>query len=258
VPRSAVRQPDPVAPRPEHLLHDSRRSRDRAAREELVVRFLPLARDLARRYARSSVPSEDLVQVASLALVKAVDRFDPDRGTTFQAFAIPTILGELKRYFRDSAWAVHVGRGAQERALAVGEANELLTNRLRRSPTVSEISAYLELSEEEVLDGLQASQAFATTSLDAPPPSAEEGDDRSVESELGSEDERYALIDDKLAVAGALCSLSKSQRRILHLRFIEELTQSEIGAQLGVSQMQVSRLLQRSLAQLRTLAAADG
>ena len=149
-------------------------------------------------------------------------------------------------------------RRAQERALAVGEANELLTNRLRRSPNVSEIAAYLELSEEEVLDGLMASQAYATTSLDAPPSSAEDSDVPSFESELGREDERYELIDDKLAVAGAVCSLPKSQRRILHLRFIEELTQREIGAQLGVSQMQVSRLLQRSLAQLRTHAAADG
>ena len=254
---SAIGPLDPRARLPEPLLHRHRSNGDQAAREELVVRFLPLARDLARRYFRSSVPPEDLVQVASLALLKAVDRFDPERGTTFQAFAIPTILGELKRYFRDSAWAVHVPRSAQERALAVSEATEQLTNRLGRSPTVHELAGYLELSEEDVLDALQAAEAYASTSLDAPLPSAEPSDDRNLEDALGVEDERFELIDAKLAVADAARSLPASERRIVHMRFIEELTQSEIGAQLGVSQMQVSRLLRRSLAQLRALAGTD-
>jgi RNA polymerase sigma-B factor len=254
---SAIGPLNPPARLPEPLLHRYRSGGDPAAREELVVRFLPLARDLARRYFRSSVPSEDLVQVASLALVKAVDRFDPERGTTFRAFAIPTILGELKRYFRDSAWDVHVPRSDQERALAVGEATEQLTNRAGHSPTVQEIAGYLELSQEDVLDALQVAQAYASTSLDAPPLSAEAGDDRNFEGELGADDERFELIDAKLAVVEATRSLSECERRILHLRFIDELTQSEIGAQLGVSQMQVSRLLRRSLAQLRTLAGAD-
>jgi len=257
VPTSAVRHPDRAARRPEQLVRRFRLDGDRAAREELVVRFLPLARDLARRYFRSSVPCEDLVQVASLALVKAVDRFDPERGTPFQAFAIPTILGELKRYFRDSAWAVRVSRGAQERALAVEQANDQLTSRFGRSPTVDEIAGYLELSQEEVLDGLQAAYAYASTSLDAPPPSAEGDADRNFESQLGTEDVNYELIDAKLAIAEGMGSLSETERRILHLRFIEDMTQREIGAQLGVSQMKVSRLLARSLAQLRTLAGAD-
>ena len=257
MPTSAVRHPDLAARRPEQLFRRFRLDGDRAAREELVVRFLPLARDLARRYFRSSVPCEDLVQVASLALVKAVDRFDPERGTPFQAFAIPTILGELKRYFRDSAWAVRVSRGAQERALAVEQASDQLTSRFGRSPTVQEIAGYLELSQEEVLDGLQAAHAYASTSLDAPPPSAEEDADRNFESELGTEDASYELIDAKLAIADGMGSLPENERRILHLRFIEDMTQSEIGALLGVSQMQVSRLLTRSLAQLRTLAGAD-
>ncbi len=255
---SAISTLSPPSRAPEPLLRRYRSTGDPAAREELVVRFLPLARELARRYFRSSVPAEDLVQVASLALVKAVDRFDPERGTTFHAFAIPTILGELKRYFRDSAWAVHVPRSTQERALTVSEATERLTNRFGRSPTVHELATYLELSQEEVLDALQAGQAYASTSLDAPAPtSGEPSADRTLESELGGEDERFELVDAKLAIAEAARSLPEAERRILHLRFIDELTQSEIGAQLGVSQMQVSRLLRRSLEQLRTLAGAE-
>jgi RNA polymerase sigma-B factor len=255
---SAIGPLNPPTRMPEHLLHRHRSEGDLAAREELVVRFLPLARELARRYFRSSVPPEDLVQVASLALVKAVDRFDPQRGTPFRAFAIPTILGELKRYFRDSAWDVHVPRSTQERALAVGEATEQLTGRSGRPPTVHEIAGYLELSQEQVLDALQAAQAYASTSLDAPPPpSAEASNELTLESELGVEDERFELIEAKLAVAEAARSLPETERQILYLWFIEELTQSEIGARLGTSQMHVSRALRRSLAHLRTLAGSD-
>ena len=140
---------------------------------------------------------------------------------------------------------------------AVEQASDQLTSRFGRSPTVQEIAGYLELSQEEVLDGLQAAHAYASTSLDAPPPSAEEDADRNFESELGTEDASYELIDAKLAIADGMGSLPENERRILHLRFIEDMTQSEIGALLGVSQMQVSRLLTRSLAQLRTLAGAD-
>jgi RNA polymerase sigma-B factor len=241
----------------EPLFHRYHSDGDPSAREELVVRFLPLARELARRYFRSSVPSEDLVQVASLALVKAVDRFDPERGTPFRAFAIPTILGELKRYFRDSAWDVHVPRSAQERALAVGEATEQLTTSGGRSPTVQEIAGYLELSEEEVLDALQVGEAYAATSLDAPLPFIEETDDRSFEGELAADDERFEQIEAKLAIAEAARSLPEAERRILHMRFIEELTQSDIGGRLGVSQMQVSRLLRRALEHLSILAGVE-
>jgi RNA polymerase sigma-B factor len=237
--------------RPEILFRRCRREGDSAAREALVLRFMPLARKLARRYAHTSVPYEDLVQVASLALVKAVDRFDPARGTAFRTFAIPTILGELKRYFRDSAWAVHVTRGAQERALEIEEANEELINRLGRSPTVQEIAGALELSQEEVLDGLRAAQAYTTMSLEAPPPSAEPGSEPSFESELGVDDERYELIEDEAVVADAMRELPESERRILRLRFIEDMTQNEIGARLGISQMQVSRVLRRVLARLQ-------
>jgi RNA polymerase sigma-B factor len=244
--------------RPEILFRRCQRNGDETAREALVLRFMPLARKLARRYSHTSVPYEDLAQVASLALLKAVDRFDPTRGTTFRTFAIPTILGELKRYFRDSAWAVHVTRGAQERALAIEEASDQLINCLGRSPTVQEIACNLELSQEEVLDGLQAAQAYSTMSLEAPPPSTEAGSEPSFESELGEEDERYELVEDEVAVAGAMRELPESEQRILCMRFIEDMTQSEIGARLGISQMQVSRLLRRALARLQQLVGADG
>ena len=140
--------------------------------------FLPLARKLARRYSHSSMPDEDLVQVASIALLKAIDRFDPARGSAFQSFAIPTILGELRRHFRDTSWAVHVARAAQERALAVQETIDRLSARHGHSPTVQEIAVYLELSEEEVLDGMQAGRAYSTMSLDAPAQSSEDDSGR--------------------------------------------------------------------------------
>ena len=141
---------------------------DRQARDELIERFLPLARKLARRYAQSSEPYDDLVQVASLGLVKAVERFDPDRGFAFSSFAVPTIVGELKRYFRDTAWALHVDRGAQERARKITDAQQKLSPPTGRMPTVDDIAQYLEISQEEVLDGLQTAEAYGAVSLDAP------------------------------------------------------------------------------------------
>src|SRR5579884_1624674 len=151
---------------------------DRQARDELIERFLPLARKLARRYAQSSEPYEDLVQVASLGLVKAVERFDPERGFAFSSFAVPTIVGELKRYFRDTAWAVHVDRGAQERARRITDAQQALSGRTGRIPTVAELAQYLELSQEEVLEGLQTAEAYGAVSLDAPT-AGEDGEESS-------------------------------------------------------------------------------
>jgi RNA polymerase sigma-B factor len=226
---------------------------DLAAREALVKQFLPLARKLARRYAQSSEPYEDLVQVASLGLLKAIDRFDADRGVTFPAFAIPTILGELRRYFRDSTWSVRVSRTAKERGLAVAEATERLTDIQGRPPTVQELATYLELSFEEVLDGLFARRAYSAQSLDAPAAATSEDGDCTLGETLGSDDEGYALIEDRTAVADALSSLPERERDILRMRFLEEMTQSEIAARIGVSQMQISRVLQRSLEQLHAL-----
>jgi RNA polymerase sigma-B factor len=225
------------------------------AREALLERYLPLARSLARRYGRSSEPFEDLVQVASLGLLKAIDRFDAERGSPFQSFAVPTILGEMRRYFRDSGWAVHVPRGAQERALKVRDAQERILNERGESPTVNQLAEYVELDTEEVLDAMQAIRAYETVSLDAPRPG---GDDESSSfgDWIGSDDERYELVELGATVASALGELPARDRLVLRLRFVEDLTQTEIAEQIGISQMQVSRLLRRSLEQLRALTGA--
>lgn len=254
--RTRAPAPSPRNPAParlEPLFRRWQRDRDEAAREALVRQFLPLARKLARRYAQSSEPYEDLVQVASLALLKAIDRFDTDRGVNFEGFAIPTILGELRRHFRDSTWSVHVARGAQERAMAISEATNRLTDRHGRTPTAQQLAEYLELSIEEVLDGLLAGMAYDAQSLDAPTSSADD-DAGTLGDTLGAPDAGYALVEDRVAVTHLLPSLSARERRVLHMRFIEEMTQSEIATRIGVSQMQISRLLRRSLERLRELA----
>lgn len=225
---------------------------DRRARDELIERFLPLARKLARRYIPSSEPYDDLVQVASLGLVKAVERFDPSRGFAFTSFAVPTILGELKRYFRDSGWALHVDRAAQERARKITDAQQQISARTGRAPTVSQIAQYLEISEEEVLDGLQTAEAYDAISLDAPLQSDEDGTISRLDA-LGDDDERLCLVDDQATISAAARHLPRRERQILFLRFGEDLTQTEIAERIGVSQMQVSRLLRKSLAQLRQL-----
>jgi RNA polymerase sigma-B factor len=229
-----------------------RRFRDRQARDELIERFLPLARKLARRYVQSSEPYEDLVQVASLGLLKAVERFDPDRGFAFSSFAVPTIVGELKRYFRDTAWALHVDRGAQERARRITDAQQKLSSRTGRMPTVDELAQYLEMSQEEVLEGLQTAEAYGAISLDAPLV-GEEDEETSRLDAIGEEDERLELVDEHATIFAAARHLPNREREILYLRFGEDLTQSEIAERVGVSQMQVSRLLRRSLQRLREL-----
>ena len=231
--------------------------RDEAARDVLVARFMPLARSLARRYDRSSEPFDDLVQVASLGLVKALDRFDIDRGHAFASFAVPTILGELKRYFRDSGWAVHVPRGPQERALKVEQARQHLTGTTGRPPTVYELAEYLELSDEDVLAALAAGLAYDALSLDAPRPSENGGETATYGEQFGEDEEGYALVEANATIARALHHLPDRERLVLHLRFVEDLTQTEIAALVGVSQMQVSRLLRRSLEQLRILARVE-
>src|SRR5271165_5378151 len=229
---------------------------DTSAREALVRQYMPLARGLARRYGRSSEPHEDLLQVASLGLLKALDRYDADRGHPFASFAVPTILGEMRRYFRDSGWAVHVPRGAQERALKVRDAQERLANRNGRAPTVNQLAEYLELDIEAVIDALQAVNAYDTLSLDAPRPSAD-GEAVAYGESLGSEDERYELVELDATLASVLGDIPPRERLILHMRFVDDLTQTEIAHRLGISQMQVSRLLRRSLEQLRTLTHAS-
>jgi RNA polymerase sigma-B factor len=232
---------------------------DAAARAELVERFLPLARQLARRYQRTNEPLDDLMQVASVGLVKAIDRFDPSRGTAFSTYAVPTILGELKRYFRDSGWAVHVPRGMQERVMKLDTAAQELHRKLGRSPSPKELAAQLELSEEEVLEAMEAASAYDAVSLEqqrSGDPDNGSGSD-TFQDKLGTEEERYELVEYGATIAPTLKALSPRERLILHLRFVEDMTQSEIAERIGVSQMHVSRLIRRSLARLRTVAEHD-
>ncbi len=200
----------------------------------------------------SSEPYEDLVQVASLGLVKAVERFDPDRGFAFTSFAVPTIVGELKRYFRDTGWALHVDRSAQERARKIIDAQQQITARTGRSPTVNELAQFLEISQEEVLDGLQTAEAYDAVSLDAPVQSDDEGSTSRLEA-IGDVDDRLGLVDEQATIFAAARHLTKREREIIYLRFSEDLTQTEIADRVGVSQMQVSRLLRKSLQRLRDL-----
>ncbi|MFZ0044163.1 MAG: SigB/SigF/SigG family RNA polymerase sigma factor [Solirubrobacteraceae bacterium] len=234
------------------LFHRWQRHGDEQARAELVQRFLPLARKLARRYSGAREPFEDLLQVASLGLVKAIDRFDTGRGTAFSSFAVPTILGELKRYFRDLGWAVHVPRGAQERAVKVEEAQQTLNARAGRVPTVAELAEYLEFSIEDVLDALETARAHHASSLDAP---FDDGDGESgtVVESFGSEDPSLRLADDRVTVEVAAKQLSVRERQVLLLRFGHDLTQTQIAEQVGVSQMQVSRILRRATTRLTEL-----
>ena len=247
-----------IADDPRQLFLRWQQQGDHAAREELVRRFMPLARSLARRYGRSSEPFEDLLQVASLGLLKAMDRYDVERGHPFQSFAVPTILGEMRRYFRDSGWAVHVPRGAQERALKVRNAQERIANERGRAPTAYQLAEYLELDTEEVIDALQAIQAYETVSLDAPRPGADGDAGASYGDSVGGDDERYELVELNATVAAALGHIPERERMILRMLFVEELTQTEIADRVGISQMQVSRLLRRSLDQLKTLTHAPG
>ncbi|HEY2604070.1 MAG TPA: SigB/SigF/SigG family RNA polymerase sigma factor [Thermoleophilaceae bacterium] len=225
---------------------------DLAARDELVERFLPLARQLARRYERPDEPLDDLLQVASMGLVKAIDRFDPARGTAFSSFAVPTILGELKRYFRDVGWAVHVPRGMQERALEVNRALTELSRALGRSPTPAELADAMGLTHEEVLEAMEAATAYDSVSLEAPR-SGEEGDgEEFLLDRFGASDPGYELAEYAATIAPELRALPERDRLVLHLRFVEDLTQSEIAERIGVSQMHVSRLIRRALEKVRT------
>ena len=220
-------------------------------REELVERFLPLARRLAGRYAGGAEPFDDLVQVANMALVKAIDRFDPERGTTFSTFAVPTILGELKRHFRDRGWSVHVPRDVQERILKIERAQAELPAKLGHPPTVAEIAEQLELTDEQVLEAMHASQGHHAISLDASSPTAEGEEPSPLGERIGEEDLSFETVEYGAAIAPVLKEISDRDREVLHLRFVEDLTQSEIAERVGVSQMHVSRILRATLDKLR-------
>jgi RNA polymerase sigma-B factor len=227
---------------------------DKSARDELVERHLPLAHRLAGRYRNSGEPMDDLRQVATLGLINAVDRYDPGAGS-FVRFAVPTILGELKRYFRDSGWAVHVPRGMQERVMKLDQASQELHRKLGRSPSASELAGELGLTSEEVLEAMEAASAYDAISLEEQRGSeSRDSQEPTYADSLGTEEERYELVEYGASIAPTMKALSERERLILHLRFVEDLTQSEIADRIGVSQMHVSRLIRRALARLRAVA----
>ncbi|HUR50617.1 MAG TPA: RNA polymerase sigma factor SigF [Mycobacteriales bacterium] len=226
-----------------------------AIRDELVQGHLPLVEYLARRFAGRGEPLDDLIQVATIGLIKAVDRFDPDRGVEFSTYATPTIAGEIKRHFRDKGWAVRVPRRLQELKLALTRASSDLTQSLGRSPTVAELAGYLNLSEEEILEGLESAHAYSTVSLDAP--DSDDDDGPAVADSLGMVDDALEGVEYRESLKPLLEALPPREKRILVLRFFSGMTQSQIASELGISQMHVSRLLARTLAQLREGLLAD-
>ncbi len=222
-----------------------------AARDELVTMHLPLAGFLARRFRDRGENIDDLTQVATIGLIKAVDRFDPNRGVEFSTFATPTIVGEIKRHFRDKGWAIRVPRRLQELRIAIGRATAELSQTTGRSPTVAELATYLGVSQDQVLEGLESAQAYATLSLDAASTDgSEEG--ASLADTLGDHDPGLGEVEVRETLHPLMATLPAREQRIIHMRFYENMTQAQIAEQIGVSQMHVSRLLAKSLAKLRS------
>jgi RNA polymerase sigma-B factor len=230
-----------------------RRTKDRRLRDELISDHLGLALALARRFAGRGEAVEDLEQIATLGLLKAVERFEPERGLAFSTFATPTIAGEIKRHFRDRSWSVRVPRALQELGLRLTATVGELTNELGRSPTLTEIAEHLEVDPEAVLEAMEANRAYATHSLDAPLP----GEDRSLGDTLGGDEPGMDNVERQIVVEDLLSTLPEREQTILRLRFFDGLTQTEIAARVGISQMHVSRLLARSLEALRREAASQ-
>jgi RNA polymerase sigma-B factor len=226
--------------------------RDLAARDALVDAYMPLARRMASRYAGVSEPYDDLVQVASLGLVRAIDRFDPSRGTPFAGFAKPTILGELKRHFRDRVWTIRVPRGIHDTMARIEVATEAMSSELSRPPSVEELSRHLKIDPSDVLEALEAGRNRRLLSLEAPVRD-EDGGESMPPDWVGGDDPGYDLVEDRLTLERVLPSLGAREREILRLRFFDELPQSQVAERLGCSQMQVSRRLRQTLALLRQM-----
>jgi RNA polymerase sigma-B factor len=255
-PRSTSTDAQGLSVLPDRELFVRMRSGDEPrARELLVDRYLPLARRLARRYQHTDEPIEDLVQVASIGLLKAVDRFDCSREVMFSSYAVPTILGELKRHFRDRTWSVRVPRDLQELALRVDQTVTRLSHGRRRSPSVGEVARAVETSEEQVLEALEAMGAYRASSLDVPRSSREE-ESESVAETIGSPDPGYDRAEERATLEPLMAGITERERTVLRLRFSDDLTQAEIGERIGVSQMQVSRLIRQALSRLRVSADA--
>jgi RNA polymerase sigma-B factor len=236
--------------RADRLLLQRAHEGDQQAREQLVQRFLPLARQLARRYHRGGEALDDLTQVASLGLLKAIDRFDPTRTTAFSSFAVPTILGELKRHFRDKGWSVRVPRDLQELAVRLEPTTEALSRELGRMPTLAELAKRLDVTTEQVLEAREAAGAYRAVSLDRPRDEDDESSD-GIGAAFGVEDAGFSEAEDAATVAHLMRVLSEREREVLRLRFSEDLTQAEIGIRIGVSQMHVSRIIRQAIGRLR-------
>jgi RNA polymerase sigma-B factor len=244
---AAERHPQLPKPEVRRLFRELQTTGDAEIRNRLIEAHLGLVEYLARRFSGRGEPLDDLVQVATIGLVKAVDRFDPDRQVEFSTYATPTIVGELKRHFRDKGWAVRVPRRLQELNLRLGPVISQLSQDLQRSPTVAEIAAAADTTADEVLEALDSAHAYSLISLDAGV--TDEG--LSYHEQIGDEDEALSALEERLSVAPLLRQLTPRERRMLHLRFFKGMTQSEIALHLGISQMHVSRLLSKTLAALR-------
>ncbi len=226
---------------------------DASARERLALRFQPLVVYLSQRFAGRGENFDDLVQTANVGLLSAIDRFDPERGVRFSTFAAATIIGELKRHFRDRRWALRVPRRLQDTAVRIKQGVPQLTQQLGRSPTIAELAVHLQVADEEIVEAMEASQAYTTSSLDAP--THEDGG--SPADVLGEDDGQYELLERWASVAPAIRRLPPRDRKILYLRFFAGLTQSEIAREVDLSQMQISRILSQTLERLRGFASDD-
>jgi RNA polymerase sigma-B factor len=229
---------------------------DVAAREQLIEQYMSLVRSLARRYSYRGEQLEDLVQIGAIGLIKAIDRFDLNRGVELTTYATPNIIGEIKRHFRDRGWSVRVPRGLQELNVQLSRLIEQLTVQLSRSPTITELAEAADVSEEEVLEALESGRAYSSLSLSGGGSGDEDGELDPLES-LGTEEHEYEVSEDRAVLAPGFRALDERERKILHLRFFKGLTQSQIAQQVGISQMHVSRLIRRSLEKIREEIASD-
>lgn len=227
------------------------------ARNSLVAMHLPLVNYLSRRYANRGEPIEDLTQVGAVGLLKAIDRFEPERGLAFSTFATPTILGEIKRHFRDRAWMVRPPRSLQELRVHIARAREELSQQLDRSPTTAELAQFMDVGEDEVIEGIAAASGYSAVSIDAPTDDGTSSVGSMIEQRLGGLDEGMELVERRQCVAPLLDELPERDRQIIFLRFFREMTQMEIADELGISQMHVSRLLTQILAKLQAKLAED-
>ena len=230
---------------------------DLAARKQLIEQYMSLVRSLARRYSYRGEQLEDLVQIGAIGLIKAIDRFDVNRGVELTTYATPNIIGEIKRHFRDRGWAVRVPRGLQELNIQLSRLIEELTVQHARSPTIAELAKGAGVSEEEVLEALESGRAYSSLSLSAGSAGHDEDGELDPLDSLGTEEHQYEVSEDRAVLAPGFRVLDERERKILHLRFFEGLTQSQIAQQVGISQMHVSRLIRRSLEKIREEIAAE-